>query len=212
MTDRICALRSACRAPRALPMLLAALAVGFGSSACGSSPTPRFYTINAIEATEQASATASPLAVVVGPITIPRYLQRPQIVSRTGDSRLRYDEFNRWGGSLESEVLRVLGENLATLLATERVVVYPRRAVFPTDYAVRFDFERFDAQRGEELVLKVRWVVLPPAGGDALAVESTTIREPLASSKVKELVRAHGAALETLSRAVAGRLEKLAGS
>jgi uncharacterized lipoprotein YmbA len=95
------------------------------------------------------------------------------------------------------------------MLATERIVVYPRRAPFPIDYAVRIDFERLDAQRGEELVLKARWVVLPRGGGDALAVESTTIREPLDGSGVKELVRAHGAALELLSRAVADRLQSL---
>ena len=178
--------------------------------ACGSSPTPRFYAINAMEdGTTPASAEAADLGVIVGPVSIPRYLQRPQIVNRTDDSRLRYEEFNRWGGNLESEILRVLGENLGLLLQTDRIVVYPRPAPFPATYRVRLDFERFDATRGEELVLKVRWVVLPAAGGDAVAVEVTSVRERLADASIRELVRAHGAALEALSRAIAARIEAL---
>jgi hypothetical protein len=195
---------------RSCVSLLSILVVGLGvvALACSSSPTPRFYALNAI-GPEEAPASTDHLGVVVGPINIPRYLQRPQIVSRKGDSRLHYDEFNRWGGSLESEILRVLGENLGVLLGTDRIIVYPRRAVFPTRYGVRLDFERFDGQRGEDLVLKVRWVVLPAGGGDAVHVEVTTLREPLDGSGVQELVRAHSAALAGLSRTIATRIGQL---
>ena len=187
-------------------ILLVAAGLATIALACGTSPTPRFYALTAIDVE---AAAASELGVSVGPINIPRYLQRPQIVSRKGDSRLVYDEFNRWGGSLEHEILRIMGENLGALLGTERIIVYPRRAPFPTRYGVRLDFERFDGQRGKELVLKVRWVILPGDGGDALAVEVTALREPLDGSGVRELVRAHSATLAELSRIIASRIETL---
>ncbi len=196
-----------------LIVLVAAVLAGMTAgltAGCGSSPTPRFYAINAMSGEAAAPAPANAdLGVIVGPVSIPRYLQRPQIVSRTDDSRLRYDEFNRWGGNLESEILRVLGENLGLLLHTDRIAVYPRAASFPATYRVRLDFERFDATRGEELVLKVRWAILPPGGGDAVAVEVSNIRESLDGASVRELVRAHGAALEALSREIAARIEAL---
>ncbi len=176
--------------------------------ACSSSPTPRFYAIKAMDPAES-SAGPGQVGVAVGPIQLPRYLQRPQIVSRKGDSALRYDQFNRWGGSLESEALRVLGENLGVLLATDRIVVYPTQAAFPTPYTVRVDFERFEGTPGEELVLKGRWVILPESRSDALAVEVTTVRVPLEGDAVDELVRAHGTALETLARAIASRIQEL---
>jgi uncharacterized lipoprotein YmbA len=176
--------------------------------ACGSSPTPRFYAINAIAAEGDPDSSGG-LGIAVGPVSIPRYLQRPQIVTRKGGSRLRYDEFNRWGGSLESEVLRVLGENLAHLLRTDRIIVYPQQATFPAAYRVRVDFERFEGTPGEALELRARWVVLPGGGGDAIAVQLTTVREPLDGSSTSELVRAHGAALEALSREIAERIGSL---
>lgn len=175
--------------------------------ACGSSPTPRFYSLTALAA-DPGALQRTRLAVAVGPLYIPRYLQRPQIVSRKGESRLKYDEFNRWGGSLESEMLRVLGENLGILLATDRIAIYPHRVAFKTDYRVRLDFERFEGERGESLRLRVRWVILPESG-EAVAVELTNWSEPLDGSSVEELVRGHGRALAELSRRIASRIEAL---
>lgn len=181
--------------------------------ACGSSPTPRFYAL-APMASERSQEDTAPsdvqLAVAVGPLHMPRYLQRPQIVLRRGESLLEFDEQNRWAGSLETETLRVLGENLAILLATDRIVVYPLVAGFPTKYRVRLYFERFDGRPGEALDLRVRWELLSSAEAPgAVAVEVTTLREPLAGSGIDELVRAHGKLLADLSRRIAGRIEVL---
>lgn len=184
------------------------LLVGWLVLSCGSSPTPRFWSIHSMEDEADAHEVRR-LAVAVGPVTIPRYLQRPQIVVRSGDSSLVYREFDRWGGTLESEILRVLGEDLGALLGTDRIVVYPRQAAFSTDYRVRVDFERLEGVGGGELLLKARWVVVAGGGGDALAVETTTLREKLDGPSVQELVRAHGSALAALSRTIAERIETL---
>ena len=54
-------------------MLAACLAL-----ACAS-PTPRFYALQPIE---MESAGAGDLAIAVGPLHLPRYLQTPQIVNQ----------------------------------------------------------------------------------------------------------------------------------
>lgn len=194
--------------PRGRRARLSWLLAGALAVACGSSPTPRFW---AIESLEDGTAPAGfrQLGVAVGPVSVPRYLERPQIVRRRGDSSLVYGEFDRWGGSLESDLLRVLGENLGVLLETDRIVVYPRRAPFPMSYRVRIDFERFEGVGGEELLLKARWVIASGDDGEALAVETTSVREPLDGGSVQELVRAHGAALAELSRTLAARIREL---
>jgi uncharacterized lipoprotein YmbA len=177
---------------------------------CGTSPTPRFYSLNALSQGEDA-APASDLGIGVGPLYIPRYLERPQIVTRSGESQLSYDQFNRWGGSLESEVLRVLGENLGILLGTDRIAVYPRRVAIRTDYRVRLDFERFEGEGDDILALRVRWVLMPESG-EAIAVELTTVREPVEGSGVGALVAAHSRALAELSRQIAARIRALEAS
>ena len=67
-------------------------------------------------------------------------------MTRSGENRLVYDESHRWGGSLEQDFLRVLGENLALLLNTERVAVYPIDPTFPIAYRVALDVQQFDGR------------------------------------------------------------------
>ena len=185
---------------------VAILAVSLAWGCLGSSPTPRFYALQPIE-TE--SAPASDLALAVGPLHLPRYLQNPQIVTRKGESEVEYEQMHRWAGSLESQTLTVIGENLATLLGTERVIVYPLAGPFPLKYRVRLDVERFDGQQGVAVELRVRWVVVDAASGDVLAVDLTSLRSPLGSKRVADLVDAQSQSLGALSREIAARIRDL---
>ena len=184
--------------------------------ACVSSPTPHFYSLSSLDSKEsphgeqQTAPAAVQLAVAVGPLHLPRYLERPQIVLRRGDSRVEFDEQNRWAGDLESEMLRVLGENLAILLSTDRIVVYPLVAGFTPKYRVRLYVDRFDGRPGDAVELRVRWELLSSADApDAVVVETTALREPLSSTGVDELVQAHDKLLAALSRQIAARIEAL---
>lgn len=188
-----------------LCVLLAATALG----CLGTSPTPRFYALQPIEMDAGAEDRDGDLAIAVGPLHVPRYLQNPQIVSRKGSSEVEYDDQHRWAGSLESESLRVLGENLGLLLGTDRVVVYPLVGPFPMRYRVRLDVERFDGRRGDAVEMRVRWVVVDAASGEALAVELSNLRVPTGSKSIDALVEAHGKLLEELSRQIAARIQEL---
>ena len=55
------------------------------------------------------------VAVVVASVRLPQYLERPQIVTRSGDNRLQLAEFDQWGGNLYQDMTRVLAQNLARL-------------------------------------------------------------------------------------------------
>jgi len=48
------------------------------------------------------------------------YLDRPHIVSRAGRNKLKLSEFDRWAGSLERDVARVLVEDISSLLPADR--------------------------------------------------------------------------------------------
>jgi uncharacterized lipoprotein YmbA len=183
---------------------------GWLASGClGTSPTPRFYTLNAVGVSVDAVSGAEPLWIGVGPIHLPRYLQRPQIVTRSGDHRLKYHERHRWGGSLESEALRVLGSNLSALLETDQVFVYPLQGTFRLDYRVRMNVEQFDGELGGEMRLRVRWVIGPGDGGEVFSVGYSNLQQPIGSSSYGDLVRAHGVLLATFSRELATRIRAL---
>jgi uncharacterized lipoprotein YmbA len=191
------------------------VASSLATGCLGTSPDPRFYTLRALASPEELEGleglpgNSTLLGLGVGPIHLPRYLQRPQIVTRRGDHRLEYHELRRWGGTLESEILRVLGRNLSVLLGTDRVAVYPVQSVFPLSYRVRLDVEQFDGEVGGEVRLRVRWVIGSVDGGDALAVGYSSLSQEAGSSRWEDLVRAHGELLATLSREIAQRIREL---
>jgi uncharacterized lipoprotein YmbA len=68
------------------------------------------------------------MTIGIGPVTLPKYLDRPQIVTFTSPYALNVVEFDRWAEPLESTFVRVLAENLALLLPRAHVVVSPCRA------------------------------------------------------------------------------------
>lgn len=176
---------------------------------CAGSPEPRFYALQTLEDPTPVAELPG-LGIAIGPVNLPRYLDEPRIVTRKHESRVEYREYDRWaGGSLESEMLRVLGENLGLLLGTDRVVVYPLRGPFPIKYTVRLDVERFDGRRGDSVDLRTRWVVTAAGQDDALAVEITELTAPLEETKTRRLVEAHGKLLGELSRVIAERVAAL---
>ena len=66
-------------------------------------------------------------AVGIGPVTLPQYLDRPQIVERTGPNSLKIAEFDRWAEPLNNTVPRILVQNISQLLQSDRVYALPRR-------------------------------------------------------------------------------------
>lgn len=190
---------------------LAVTWTGLVAAGCSwRSPEIQFYALNALPAEQVvvAGAKQGP-AVAVGPVTLPRLLERPQIVTRSGDNQLVYDDVHRWAGSFEEDFVAVLGDNLAALLNTNRVVLYPRDAPFEIAYRVAVDVQQFDGRRGGDVILRARWTISPRGGGDPLAVEQAAIREATNGETHNALVSAHSAAVAILSRAVAARIEEL---
>jgi uncharacterized lipoprotein YmbA len=131
----------------------------------------------------------SKLAVGIGPAKVARYLDRPEIVRRSGATRVEYDPQDRWAEGLESEILQVLGRNFTTLLKSNRIVVYPSDAPFPLAYRVTLEIDQFDTEPGGDLVLRVRWIIRGESGKDALAVELTEIRHGDAPSESSQIVQ-----------------------
>jgi uncharacterized lipoprotein YmbA len=182
---------------------------------CRSTPSPTaFYTLTSVTKMEQGSqspASKGDLAVGIGPVQIPEYLDRPQIVTRTAPDRLTLSEFNRWGGSLRQDFPRVVAENVAALLGTDRVLAYPWGDRLDPGYRVALDVQRFDGELGGAVVLKVTWIVTGREGKAPIAVRNSMIEESVSGKDYDALVAAQSRAVAVLSREIADEVRKLAG-
>jgi hypothetical protein len=173
---------------------------------CASSPSSQFYHLHALpERTPPTSdhSASQAITVSVGPVHIPDYLERPQMVTRVGDNELKLSEFHRWAGSLETEVTRVLTEDISGLLPADqfsvtRWVPY-LESQRPAACRVEVFVDRFEGSLGDSVVLKARWVVFGHRSGVLLRRESLTI-EPVNGNRYDALAAAMSRALERLSR------------
>jgi uncharacterized lipoprotein YmbA len=187
--------------------LLAALLAG----GCATTPPSTFYVLTPLPeaAARTAPLTGGRLAVGVGPVTFPDYLDRPQLVSRAGSNRLALDELQRWGGSLQDDFPRVLSENLAYLLGTSRVLIYPSDVRLPMDLRVVAEVLAFEADASGDAVLRVRWSVLDPYTEAVLAVRETGYRSQAKGEGQEAVVAALSETLGAFSRDVAEVLRAL---
>ena len=156
------------------PIMLAVVPVILGTSlmvgGCASQPS-RFYLLSALPDTDVASpGTLSPQGstIGVGPVTLPRYVDRPQIVTRTSPYEIKLAEFDRWAEALDTNFSRVLAENLSLLLPTARVVMAPWSRATPIDYQISVDVSHFLSQVGGDSLLVADWTVFKGEGQEVL--------------------------------------------
>lgn len=191
-------------------MALVAALLGLG--ACASTPS-RFYILNTVPASEATPATAAARGPVigVGPITFPKYLDRPQIVSRASRHQLTLGEFDRWAEPLQENVSRVLAENLALLIPSDHILLNPWPGSATLDYQVRVDVRQFEGWLGGESTLLARWSLLDRAERE-LVSRTVHLTVPTGGHDFDAMVVALNQLLETLSRDIAGALQRLASS
>ena len=126
--------------------------------ACGTSPPSAYYTLD--EANFDYTKDADSAAILgIGPIRVPEYLERPQIVTRGRQSELRIDDFNRWGEPIVNAQHRILASNVDALLDDVIVVAYPYSAAADYDAKLVGRIDRFDMDTSGTTRLDVFWAV-----------------------------------------------------
>jgi uncharacterized protein len=194
---------------------------------CDTTPPTRFYVLSTMA--DQATATPDKgTAIGIGPVTLPEYLNRPQIVTRIGDNQLAFAEFDQWGGGLNDNVSRVLAANLSNLLHTDRVSLYPWQSEAPVEYQVTIDVVNFEQEVDGSSLLTVFWSIVDPRSGKVKLMRRSNYREAAVSAQAAatgdsgtsqgsgahpydSIVAAMSRNLEALSRDIADALNGLRG-
>jgi uncharacterized lipoprotein YmbA len=182
--------------------LLLITVVTVAAAGCASAPS-RFYTLNATAKADGASAAS--YAVLVGPVTVPTSVDRPQFTVQVAPNRVAIDEFNRWDAPLNESIARVITGDLATLLGTARVATAPL-ANFDPAFRVTIDIERFETVQGAKTngaaLIEAVWVVRRTA--DNIARSGRTVaREAAQGDTFDALAAAHSRALAKVSGDIA---------
>ena len=179
---------------------------------CGTSPPSKFYMLNAVKAQQTSGqVTSAPhiILLAVGPINIPDYLDRPQIVTLSTQNELAFSEFERWGGSLRDDVERVLIENLSGLLASDGVAVASWQRRTTGGYRVPVEVNRFDAVPGGSVLLKATWGIASHDGIKVFVTQAFSISQGLGGKDSSSIVAGMSEALGALSQEIATSVKSL---
>jgi uncharacterized protein len=146
-----------------LLLILAALMAGCLGS--GSKNGVSYYLIDSVDAEASQINTENQLAIELIDLNIPRYLERFQIVTRTGNNQLHFSESNQWGDNLRKNLLRILAINLASRLSTIDIGTPLNRSVSPPDYRVQVHIGKFELDSEGKVQFMARWQ-LSNSGGE----------------------------------------------
>lgn len=177
-------------------------------SGCSSSPKPSFYNLSTEGAPSAAADAKTLYSVAVGPLTLPEMLDRPQLVVRVDANRVEIDEFHRWAGPLQQDMVRVIAENMAQALAVPRVLSSTQSGAGDADYRVVVDIQRFDTIPGKGVAIEAAWTVRRSAGGTKSG--HVLVEESAGTEGYDALVAAHSRALGRISRDIAQDVQALA--
>jgi uncharacterized lipoprotein YmbA len=130
---------------------LACAAVLFGCA----SPRERLYTLSGPQA--PAAVTPPKLHVLVGPVTIPEAVDRPQLVVRHNSVRLVALEQERWAEPLREGISRVLSDAITTKLPNVSATSFAATPNARWDMRLFVDVTRFEAIPGERVIIEAYW-------------------------------------------------------
>jgi uncharacterized protein len=135
------------------------------AAGCGSSPPSRFYTLTSVAPAARSASleprtvspgTASAL-LVLGRLTLPSVLDRPEIVTRLSATRIDYSDVRRWAAPLDQMARQVLSDDLAS--RTGR----PATMTDGTPLVLALEISQFDADPSGQVTLDTRWAVTAAA-------------------------------------------------
>ena len=177
-------------------------------TACGSTIQPKYYLLTPA-GDNMAVGDQKPLHISVGPVTLPAYLDRSQIVTRRGTTELKLADGYRWAEPLQKNFSAVLAENLRQQLHQAAIVVYPSGERTNFDYRVTVDVIRFDTDATGDAVLIADWSIQDGKRQLVTSSKRTRYRVNIsAASDYAGIVAALSDTVAQLSRDVAAAIPK----
>jgi len=181
---------------------LLALALATGCSWFSAKPDrTRYYVLDFAAPEQRAPGAVEQPVIGLGPITLPAYLDRPELVSRVGRNELQVSPNGRWAEPLDRGFGRALRHKLETLLGPNAVLAFPWEPAKTPPVVISVEVERFEPFGGTA-ELWAKYTMRESSTGRISFAGEERLSEPLADASPE-------AAVASLSRAVAALGRKL---
>lgn len=173
---------------------------------CGTTPASKYYLLS-VEASSFPDGASPSLGV--GPIEIPEYLNRNALIYSREGNRLHIAKFERWAEPLDSSIGRVVRLNLASLLNTQDIQVYPWSNSERPEYAVEVTVINMDAN-DQQARLVAEWRIYTPKSRETIArkISNLSYDMPAGPVTAAEVAPAYSKLLLQLSEIIAAEISE----
>lgn len=198
-----------------LPLVCACL-LAAGCSVLAPRPDPsRFFALTSLPDAEAGPIAASPegpaerVTYGLGPIHLPAYLDRNEVVTRVSPTELTYSPTDRWAEPLSANVSAVMLRNLSGLLGRGDVVPYPWPPTVKVDYQVEVALTRFERDSAGNGLVQARWTITEVPSGRRVAAREADLARVGTPGDAAAAAAALSDALGELCREIAAALQTL---
>ncbi len=196
---------------KTISTLMVAIMLVFFLSACmRGNKSVQFYRLNAgvamIDAV-QVDESTNQAVVGLGPIRIPDYLNRPQMVVAISDNQYQLSEEHRWAERLDQNISLALAKFLPSQLGSNRIVRYPWAQRQIVDYQVSIDIIEFNIDALGRSRLTAQWLIKRKDQSDIS--RRFDYQVPASTTDYDVMVSAQSACLTKLGQDIAVTLRQI---
>jgi len=203
------------------PVISVTIAIGLMAlslAGCGSlfpkpSPNPSriFVLFSPLQTAERQDLDRSgQISLGVGPVRLPGYLDRREILTRVAQNRFDLSENDRWAEPLDENFTHVLAQNLSVLLGSDRIITYPWPIAKSPDYRVTVEVLQFECNSALEAQLSARWWIIDRNGTGAPEPKESRLTRAATDRSTDASVAALSETVADLSRQIAQAVMALA--
>lgn len=170
---------------------------------CASAPA-NFHDLAAV-APVAANHVTGP-SLLVGPVTLPAGVDRPQLVLEKEGGRLVLAEEQRWMGSLPRLLSQAVALDLSRHSGLEAVYAWPQSGLAQTDLSILLDVRVFRLALGKEAELEVGWSLTAKGHVQPLHSGVFHATEAVSGPQVSDVVKAQERLVYKLAQWLSAKL------
>jgi len=173
-----------------------------------NSQTPRFYMLDSINENQvnKKFNIVPDIIIGVGPVGIPEYQDRPQIVTQDKNKMLIFAQFDRWGEPLDLALKRAISEDLNAILPGAIIKIFPWNLDIHIKYQLIIDVIQLESEMDKDLFFVVQWTAIDYETKKVLFIKRSELRQPIIPHNYSGIAKALSAACAELSSEIANTL------
>lgn len=143
----------------------------------------------------------------LGPIRLPEYLDRFQMVIAVSENKYKLIENHRWAEKLDQNVSLALFKSLPAQLGTDRVVRYPWPQRPGVDFQVKIDILELNINQTGQSKLVAQWAI--KSKDKTLLNKRSSFTTEASHTDIDKMVQAQSECLTQLGQEIVANLKPL---